>query len=119
MRLSIQYDKDMVCIDRHCYQLDELRNFLIQHYPQLVQQFFIKAVHRPGHYMREIVTRNGPKIRIQREINHHGHTVFVYDWLEIFRRAERTVLPIRDFTFKYKPVKTRGPMRNPEQQPHP
>lgn len=75
MRLTLNFTDGTVTIERHPYSLDQLKEFLIAHYPELVSKFVICAI-RSGTY---------------------GGIAFTYDWKEIIRRAHVTVLPIHHF----------------------
>lgn len=84
MRLTYDYQTDHVMIARKRYHADQLKTFLINNYPALVANCYIKAIRTTT-------------------------TVFTYDWTEIFRRCETSVLPLDEFINKNKPLKTGGP----------
>jgi hypothetical protein len=85
MRLTLNHTSDTVTIAQHQYHVATLKQFLINHYPALVTAFMVKAI---------CVNKK---------------TQFTYDWIEIFKRCERTILPLHDFTAIHKPLETVEP----------
>lgn len=75
MKLTLNFADGVVNIDRHPYDLDKLKRFLIAHYPELVSRFVVCAIRSRS----------------------YGGVAFTYDWKEIIRRAHATVLPIHHF----------------------
>lgn len=97
MTFSVNFTRDCIFIERQSYPLDDFKSFLIKRYPILVQQCFIRAIHKPGIQRTSTIVRCGQFVRIETDIYHNGRTVFTYDWKEIFRRAATSVLPLHDF----------------------
>jgi hypothetical protein len=84
MRLTLDHNTNSVMIKRRVYSTDDLKTFLIEQYPALVTNCYVRAIQTP----------RGVR--------------FTYDWIEIFTRCERTTLPLVDFINKQKLLKTGG-----------
>lgn len=82
-------ENDTVLVNYNHYHLVDLKRFLIKAYPVLVTNSAVRAIAIKG-----VVS-------------------FTYDWKEIFRRCENTVLPLYEFTRIAIPIPTARPC--PEQ----
>lgn len=91
MKVVLHHSSDMVLIENRLYDLDDLKRFLINHYPALVIQCYVKAITKSHH--------------------RYPRTVFTYDWNDIIKRAGNAVLPIHDFL-----IHNKAGRRYPDQQ---
>lgn len=101
MRLLFDHSTGLVKIKRQEYLINDLKSFLIKRYPSLVAKFYVKGIHQCGQSIERKSKREGSKLYVETLIHRNGKTIITYDWTEIFRRAQRTVLPLEEFiTYK-------------------
>jgi hypothetical protein len=103
--MSVDYSSNTICINKELYDLTDLKKFLLDQFPSLVGRSFIKAIRFTSVKQEVVIRREGDLIVWERSIYGHGKIYFTYDWQEVIKIAERTVLPLYEFTLMARPVK--------------
>lgn len=96
MRFKVDFSTDTVQISSGTYSIESLRHFLVRYYPHLVQRFYLRTIQKQGTFIEVSMVMVGGVLVEQTTITKRK-VEFQYDWMEIFNRCHKTVLPLHEF----------------------